>query len=759
MLLAVLAGFASGALAPLIRKYFSVQVTGLILAIIPASIFIYLSSLAGTALSGTPVIEKVNWVPDLGINFEFYLDGLSLMMSMLISGIGTLIFLYSSSYLAKYEDTGKFFAYLSMFMAAMLGVVLSSNLMTLFIFWELTSLTSFLLIGFKHKYEKSRYSALQALLVTGTGGIAFLAGILILYSITGTYSIPELAGFKDVISRDELAIPAIILILLGAFTKSAQFPFHFWLPNAMEAPTPVSAYLHSATMVKAGIFLMARLNPYLSANFVWSEVITYTGLVTMIFAALISLKQNDLKKILAYTTVSVLGILTFLIGLNSDYSLKTLSVFLLAHSLYKAALFLTSGSVDYATGSRDPFKLGGLLKKMPVTGTAALISAVSMIGILPAFGFIAKEMFYTSISFNNLFLTTGFLTAVILTYAALMAGVKPFIGNFQSPKETSETPVLMWVGPGVLATLSLLFGLFPEIFTGGLIRDNYKALSGLSTSYILKLWHGVNFELILSLITILCGFVLYLLRDKIFNVKIPNIKFIKPSFYYDVLFNGVLTVSKLQTKFLQNGSLRYYFVIIILFSLGLPAFVFFTGKGYKNVYLGDIPGIYEIVLGIIVLISVIVAVSAKSRFLVIAILGVIGYMISLLYILLGAPDLAMTQFAVETLTVVLFVLVIYKLPKFLTISAVKHRIRDSIIAISAGVFITLLMISVYSVEMKSEMKEYFGDNSYILANGRNIVNVILVDFRALDTLGEITVLGIAAAGVFGLIKVLKKDSK
>ena len=396
MLNLLIIGFIASALAPFIYKR-TKEYFGWIAASFPLYMFISFLLKYNEIASGNVIKEATTWIPSLGINFTFLLDGLSLTFVLIITLIGTAVFLYAGSYMKDYEYTGRFYLYIGVFMTSMIGLVLSDNMIALFVFWELTSISSYLLIGFNHHKESSRKSALQALLVTGGGGLALMAGLILLSQVSGSFEISSLYSLHNEIVHSKLYPAIVILVLLGAFTKSAQFPFHFWLPNAMEAPTPVSAYLHSATMVKAGIYLIARLNHAIGGTVLWQDTILVVGTITMFIAALLAFKQTDLKKLLAYSTLSVLGTLTMLLGIGSNLAIKAFFIFLVAHSLYKGTLFLVAGTIDHETGTRDVSILSGLRKYLPVTMTAALLASFSMMGIIPLVGFIGKETVYSSI--------------------------------------------------------------------------------------------------------------------------------------------------------------------------------------------------------------------------------------------------------------------------------------------------------------------------------------------------------------------------
>lgn len=764
MFFAVIVGIIFCFLVPLLFKL-SRKTAPYIVTVVPLLVFIFYMSYFPSISSGSVYSESYNWFPSFGVNLSFRLDGLSLLFALIISGIGISVYLYAAKYMSDYKDIAQFYIYILIFMSAMLGVVTSDNLIVLFVFWELTSISSFLLIGFKHDYEKSRYAALQALLVTGLGGLAMLGGFIVLGNIAGTFQISELVLKKELILSHDLYNLAVILILAGAFTKSAQFPFHFWLPNAMEAPTPVSAYLHSATMVKAGIFLLARLNPSLGDSELWSNALINFGALTMTMGIILSIKQTDLKRILAYTTLSVLGTLTMLIGIGTEKALSAMTMYLLAHSLYKAALFLLAGIIDHETGTRNIDEVSGLRSKMKISFSIGILASISMMGVLPFFGFIAKEALYEGVlysDFGNYLIVFAVLAGVLNFAAAGFAGLKPFIGklNYPSGSKPHEAPPEMWLSALLPAILGLIVGLIPGVTVEGIINSSASAVSGFAISEHISLWHGFNTVLMLSLLTIALGSLVYYTRPKWFgfaiSVKPPNSS--KPSVWYDYLVLLLQNSARFSTIILQNGNQRNYISIILLTVLFLTGISIFDSNIFGNLILEYDYYFHEIIILVLMIIATVATIKAKGRLTAVASIGVLGFAISIIFIIFSAPDLAMTQFAVESLTVILFVLVLYKLPKFVDYSSKNERARDLILSIAMGVMVTLVILLVLNEEVPSELKNYYANSSYLLAKGRNIVNVILVDFRALDTLGEITVLTIAAIGVFALLKLNKESN-
>jgi multicomponent Na+:H+ antiporter subunit A len=484
----------------------------------------------------------------------------------------------------------------------------------------------------------------------------------------------------------------------------------------------------------------------------------------MLAAALLSIKQNDLKKLLAYSTLSVLGTLTMLLGIGSDLAIKAFLIYLIAHSLYKGALFLVAGSIDHETGTRDINKLGGLRKLMPLTAAIALLASLSKMGIIPLIGFVGKETVYASIlefsQFNTILIVLAIAANIFVVYITISVGFKPFWGKLkETPISPHEVPFAMWLGPALLAVSGLTLGIFSSSIINNLINFTELGIITYKLNIPVKLWHGFNLEFGLSVITVLLGILLFVYHKNILtlfdNLKITN--YLKPSFYYDLLLNGILKTAKLNTKVLQSGYLRYYVIWIILTTVILGGLTLFIDKNIIKLKLNFNPTFSEIIIGIIIISATYLTVRAKSRLVSIVAVGVVGYLVALIFLMYSAPDLAMTQFAIETLTVIIFVLVIYKLPKYLPASPTKRRIRDLLIAGSGGLLISLISLIIISEPFSSELKKYFADNSLSLGKGKNIVNVILVDFRALDTLGEITVLAIAAIGVYALLSIRKKE--
>ncbi len=758
----VFSGFLLACFTPWITRSLG-RSSGWVYALVPAGIVGYLATYTTAIQEGETISVALDWVEvaEFTVSLSFYLDGLSLFFALLVSGVGALIYIYAGAYLEGHHHLGRFFSYLSMFMASMIGMVLADNLLTFYIFFEGTSFASFMLIGFNHYAKKSRRAAWQALLVTKAGGLALLVGFVLMYMVTGTYQISEIIQHGELIQNSEFYIAIVILVLAGAFTKSAQFPFYFWLPNAMKAPTPVSAYLHSATMVKAGIYVMARLHPALSGTEFWVVVVTSFGAVTMLLSAWLALQYTDMKGILAYTTVMALGLLTMLLGIGSEIALKACMLFVLVHALYKATLFMTTGAIDHGIHERNVDKLSGLRHKMPITAAAAGLAALSMAGIPPFFGFIGKEVVYEA-ALNGGVAEAAIASVSVLANIALVAGagllaVKPFFG---SPSEVAEhahkASTGLWFGPVVLAGFCVLLGLFPSWFGEPFLVPAVGAVMGEPSSVYLVLWHGFTIELLLSVITVASGVALYFgtkaMREHAAGRWFERVFGTGLDRGYDRTIDGILNVATWQTRILQNGVLRYYLAAM----LGFAALL--IGGTFLRYAAGDIVvdieelAVYDVAIATLVVGGASAIIFLRSRLAAVVSLGIAGIGIALVYLTYGAPDLAKTQFLVETLTVILFALVLIELPNLKDrVVSTGGRLRDAIIAGSVGATITGMLLVALQFPFDSNMANYYAANTYTEAEGRNIVNTILVDFRAIDTLGEIVVLMVAGFGIYALL--------
>jgi len=765
MLSAVLSGFVLAALAPWLTARLGGRV-GWLFALLPAAIFVWLASYIPAIAAGETFYFYTAWIPGLDINLSFLLDGLSLLFGLLISGIGVFILIYAGKYLQGEQYQGRFFLFLLSFMASMLGLVFSSNLIALFVFWELTSVTSYMLIGYHHEDEKSRKSAQQGLYVTVGGGLALMAGLIALAVAGGSYELTELLSSPEVIQEHALYLPLLLLILAGTFTKSAQVPFHFWLPNAMAAPTPVSAYLHSATMVKAGVYLMARLHPALGGTEAWLILLGLFGASTMFVGSFLAIRSSGLKSVLAYSTVMALGTLTMLIGIGSPTAIAAAVSFLLAHSLYKGALFMTAGNITHETGLKDFRDLGGLRHEMPLSTLFGVLAALSLAGILPFFGFIAKELMFEAVlradTIGTIITVLALLSGMMTVAVAAIVGLRPWFGARKPTKITPHDPPLaQLLGPAVLATLGLLLGLMPFLAEHGVLSAAALAVAGEPVELKLSLWHGFNLPLLMSGISLAVGALIFWQWDQIRETLAAR-RFIDrfgPESGYEALMRGLVIVADWQTRILQNGSLRYYIFTTVATLLGLLAYTVLTrypvwpGMDFAGVEL------HTLAIAVLIILATLVSVSTHSRLGAVATVGAVGFGVALMYVLFSAPDVGITQLLVETLTVILLVLVLFRLPGFLDLSKTDKRLADAAVAILLGLSLTLLLLMAVQVQLFPSISEYFIEHSYPSAHGRNIVNVILVDFRALDTLGEIFVLALAAIGVYAMIKLRAEDRK
>ena len=767
MLIAVLSGFILALALPLVGKYFKGKLS-VLLSALPIILFVYFISFMPQVAEGVELKFFYEWVPSMGVNVHFHLDGLALLFTLLITGIGALVFLYSSAYLKGHEYLDRFYGYLSMFMASMLGLVLSDNIICLFIFWELTSISSFFLIGFNNEFESSRKSSLLALGITGFGGLFLLAGMVTLGYVGDSFSISELLTSSEAIKSHELYGLILVCLFMAAFTKSAQFPFHFWLPGAMRAPTPVSTYLHSATMVKAGVYLLARFTPMLGSHEWWNTTLIVVGGITMLYAAIHAFFRLDLKGILAYSTISALGVLVFLIGLGTDDALLAASVFIIVHALYKATLFLVTGIIDHETNTRNITKLGGLNKVMLPVGIASILAACVSAGIPPTFGFLGKDLIYEATlhmgDWAPWLTAAAVLTNILLVLAGFLAGVRPFVGKLPEEFHTGvHMPYsLLWVPPMLLAVLGLVFGIFPVLLEHSLLYPVVASLINGTPDFHLQLWHGLNLILLLSTITIGSGIGLYyiLQPSEALEAKATRFEGISPKSILLLLAKGFERFSRGLTNTLQNGYLRYYLITILSFLTIIFAYRLFQGVEI-NLDLESLKEItlYELGTVFIMAVAILLAVFSTSRLVAVASMGVVGFAICLIFLFYSAPDLAMTQFSIDTLTVILFVLVLYNLPTYLNLSETKDRVRDGILALVFGGLISTLALEVLQEPVNRETTEFYAENAYTLAHGKNVVNVILVDFRGFDTMVEITVLTIAALGVFSLLKLRLKSSE
>ncbi|OUR67561.1 monovalent cation/H+ antiporter subunit A [Marinomonas sp. 42_23_T18] len=750
-----------GSLVPLLTAGYHRNICTLFTAILPAIALLLVAEMTPAVLNGENQYAFAHWIPLLDLNIAFRLDGLSLLFSILILGIGLLVILYARYYLSAKDSIGKFYSFLMLFMFSMLGVVLSDNMLQMWMFWELTSISSFLLISFWGHKSEARKGARMALTVTGAGGLCLLAGIIILGNVVGSYSLQVVLDSGDFI-RAHSAYPIILIFfLLGAFTKSAQFPFHFWLPHAMAAPTPVSAYLHSATMVKAGIFLMARMHPVLADTEMWFLIVSLTGLSTLLLGAYIALFKHDLKGLLAYSTISHLGLITLLLGLDTHLSTVAALFHIINHATFKASLFMAAGIIDHETGSRDMRQLNGLWKYMPHTATLAMVAASSMAGVPLLNGFLSKEMFFTETLHQEALGSLSWMIPVLATVGAVFAVAYStrfvhdvfFNGEpINLPKTPHEPPRYMRVPVEILVALCLLVGIFPGFIIGDLLyAASSAAIHGPVPEYSLAIWHGFNYPLLMSFIATAGGLVIYYYRQPLFAFQ-ANFSETDAKQIFDDMVQRSIQRATTFFNLLENDSLqRYNYLLISL------AVIMMAGPLMDlSATLGTRPelpySIVDVTAAILLIIGAITtAICHRHRMLALISLSIVGFIVSLTFARFSAPDLALTQLSVEVVTVVLLMLSLFFLPQTAIKQSNPRRIiRDLSLSAVIGGLIATICYALLTRPLTS-ISDFFIANSKTGGGGTNVVNVILVDFRGFDTLGEITVLGIAALGIYKLI--------
>ncbi|WP_439670456.1 Na+/H+ antiporter subunit A [Staphylococcus pseudintermedius] len=784
--MAVLLPLIFAILIPILYRYYKHIHLGWFVLPIPVVLFAYFLSYIKPTMSGQFTEQSAAWMPQIGMNFDVYVDGLGLLFSLLITGIGSLVVLYSISYLSQSEQLGHFYCYLLMFMSAMLGVVLSDNLLVLYFFWELTSFSSFLLISFWRHKDKSLYGAMKSMMITVFGGLSLLGGFILLYLASGTWRIRDIIDNVDQIQTSPIFLLAMIFVIIGAMTKSAQFPFYIWLPDAMEAPTPVSAYLHSATMVKAGIYLIARLTPIFAVSQGWIWAVTAFGLVTLFWGSLNATKQQDLKGILAFSTVSQLGMIMSMLGIGAvsyhfqgDESQLYLAAYsaaifhLINHATFKGALFMITGAVDHATGTRDTRKLGGLMTIMPISFTLSIITSLSMAGVPPFNGFLSKEAFIESmieVTHASVFSlnTVGLLIPIVAIVGSIFTFVysfkfivEIFLGDHKPdvlPNKAHEASILMNISPAILAGLVILIGLFPSIVSAPLVEPAVKSIANTNeVSASFHLWHGFTPALIATLVIYVVGAVLILTAKRWVPILrgIPNALTLNHWYNqtgrYTPYYATQITRTYM-TGFNRNNLVIIFFMMIVLTFVTL-IFVPFTVDFMKVSPIR----LYEFVSVITITIAAIMIIFARSRLFSIIMLSAVGYSMAIFFIFFNAPDLALTQFVVETISTALFLLCFYHLPNMSRYNeSVRYRVVNMIISIGVGAVVIVLGSIAYGNRHFASISEFYKAHVYDLAEGKNMVNVILVDFRGTDTLFESSVLGIAGMGIYTLIKLRAK---
>ncbi len=715
--------------------------------------------------AGESVRASWSWLPALGLNLSFRLDGLSVLFTLLILLMGLLIIMYARYYLSPRDPMGRFYSFLLMFMGSMLGIVLSDNVLLLLVFWELTSLTSFLLIGYWRDQAAARQGARMALTVTGGGGLSLLAGFLLLGHIVGSYELSDIVAAGDLIRAHPLYAPTLVLILIGAFAKSAQFPLHFWLPHAMTAPTPVSAYLHSATMVKAGIFLIATLHPALSGTELWFFLVGGVGLATLLFGAYTALFQHDLKGLLAYSTVSHLGLITLLFGMGTEIGVVAGVFHIINHATFKASLFMAAGIIDHECGTRDMRRINGLWHYMPHTATLAMVAAASMAGVPLFNGFLSKEMFFAeSLHLEHLGSWDWILPAIavlagIFSVAYSLRFIHDVFFNGEPidlPKTPHEPPRYMKIPVEILVGLCLLVGMLP-VYTVAPILDLASAsiLRQEVPDYSLAIWHGFSGPFIMSLLALFGGVMIYVARQHIFDLHDRLLPEFSAKQAFDRALNALIRGARGLTIRLENGSLQRYLLWLFASAVVIGAAPFIAG-GRLELPLPPTgaDGISIIAFAVLAGSAIGTVILHRNRLLALVLLSISGLIVALAFARFSAPDLALTQLSVEVVSIILLLLALYFLPRHGPAeSTTTRRVRDATVAGVAGGGLGLLCWELLTRPHDS-ISTFHLEQAVPGGGGTNVVNVILVDFRGFDTLGEITVLAIAAVGIYTMLRGL-----
>jgi len=754
-------------------------------------------SLTHEVLAGEVVRHAIDWIPGLGVDLGFRVDGLALTFLFLITGIGALVVLYAAYYLDPKDSAPRFFASLMAFMGAMVGVVMADNLILLVVFWELTSLTSFLLIGFWSDDQAARRGARMALTITGLGGLALLGGVLIVGHIVGSFDLAVVLASGAKIQAHPLFPVALVLVLTGAFTKSAQFPFHIWLPRAMAAPTPVSAYLHSATMVKAGVFLLGRLYPALGGNELWFYLVTFTGLTTLLVGAWFAMRAQDLKGLLAYSTISHLGLITMLFGLEASgptpgHESEQLAIVaalfhIINHATFKASLFMAAGIIDHETGTRDMRRLSGLLRALPWTGPLAIVAAAAMAGVPLLNGFISKEMFFAETlaleghQLARWLIPIGAVVAAILSVAysaRFIHGV--FFGRVFVPsgeeRAPHEPPTFMRIPTDLLVLLCVAVGIVPQLIIGPLLAvASEAALGSTPPAYSLSLWHGFNLPLAMSAMALVGGIIWYLVRRRRATGAAEPVGPVAGELYFLVALRALSSVARRITARLESGKLESYLTLLVALILTVALVPLLTpASGGEPVRYVDTP--LEPMLAVAWTIGIVAAIgtvlSYHRRLTALVLLGAVGLVMSLTFVYLSAPDLALTQVIVEVVTIVLMMLALRWLPNEGPPEPLRLRFPPLKVALGAlsGVAASALAYpllrraqtasgDIVSAHGLPSIAPFYLDKTLPEGGGANAVNVIIVDFRGLDTLGEIAVLGLAGVIIYGLLSHSRNSTR
>ena len=738
------------------------------LALVPATVFVL--ALRTLLVGDLPLEVSWPWIPSLGLDLGFRIDGLALQFIALITGVGALVFVYGAGYMAGDPRRHRLYVFLVAFMVAMLGCVTSSNLLGLFVFWELTSVTSFMLVGTKHEYDSARASAQQALMITGAGGLVLLVGVILLGELAGSYDIATIVATAQSWQSHPWVPAALTCLFIGAFTKSAQYPFHFWLPNAMAAPTPVSAYLHSATMVKLGIYLLARLHPAFSELAIWQIPLIVIGGFTAAWAMVLAVRERDLKRILAWSTVSALGTLVMVIGLPGEGAATAAAAFLLAHALYKAPLFFVAGNVDLAAGTRNIDELAPLGRRMPWTAAAAILAAASMSGLPLSFGFVAKDIIKLAKAEADVFTWvawSGVFVGAASIAAAGVAAIRVFWhrGGRPIPDQLREVSWAMRLPPIIVGSIGIVFGLAPWI-AEPLIAASAAAMHPVSEAPAIDVhpetpgWTAVA-------VTLALGVAMFVAWDRLHAAhrRVVMPAWLSPATWYEALLSLVPFLAGASTRRLQHGSTSGYAFVSVVFVLLGSAWA--LSQADAIAWPAYEPPSLAVAGACVALVVAAVAVCVvRDRFVLLLSGGLAGLACAIIFVFLAAPDVAFTQLAVEVAFVVVIAAILLRVRRIgrTAQGAGEQPIAQSVwpravVALSAGILVAVfLLLSVAGVPDPA-LPEFFAERSVPDAHGRNVVNVILVDFRAVDTLGEISVLAVTFLATLPLFSLLRRRGK
>ncbi len=754
LLLAFLVASASG---PVLRRV--APYGGWLAGIVPAGLFTYFLNAGRGLPADGALVERAQWIPSLGVSMSLRLDGFSWLFVLIITGVGTLVTIYAGSYFgAAAALSARFLRLILLFMCMMLGAVLADDLIAMFVFWEGTSILSFLLIGFHSERVEARKAALQSLLVTAGGGLALFAGFLLIGMEVGTFSLSGVTAQASRLTDSPFAVPAMVLVAIGAFTKSAQFPFHFWLPAAMEAPTPASAYLHSATMVKLGVYVLARFDPVFAAMPAFGSTLVAVGSITMLVATVRALMSDGYKAVLAQSTVASLGLLVVLIGLDGELAATATVSFILAHALYKAALFFCAGTVIHATHEGRLSHLNGLGRVLPGTAVAAALAAIAMAGLPPTFAFIGKETVLDAHLHSAG--VPGLLVVMIASAAfvgiAIVAGIKPFFPTASAVPSSghAELPGLV-LAPLVLGILGVTFGLMPGLTIDRLVDAATSALVGRPHDVSLALWHGLTPALAASLVVVSGGLVLarYWRAIDARLSALPLLGGLLGDAGYQRTYDGILMLAGRSTRLLQNGDQHRYSVTVLWFVVAVVAVALIaSGDVIRFDLASGVPDLRSGVVLALMAAGARAATQARSLLMTVISIGVVGFGSALIYLMNGAPDLALTQFSVEVLVVVILTALLLRVPPSRPTRTRGEWRRDVVLSVAVGALVFVALATMVTAPLDQRLTEYFANTSYTEAHGRNVVNVIIVDYRGVDTLGEISVVAFATTAVWGLLR-------